>query len=331
MAATQASAETIHIALAANHRYLPGLLVTMVSMIRASSRKDKLCFHILSEGLTEEDKKQVSFFAAENGAKAPEYYEPDMAPIRSRFTAYKNSHAAFLRLFLCEVFSFDWILYSDVDTLWLRDPDELWEMRDNSVSLLWCNDIPSICQGVHKYSKWNPDFDEGKYACSGVVLMNLKRLRETNFVAKAADFVDKWGTPFFVDQDILNYVCRDDAKLLPQHWDCMMPTKEAVNGLVYHFNGIGGMFNSSFSGWRPLYYVWFRYYYDFILKKPDMEVCGTFKRVLFWILGSFYPPQRAIHVLFQWKPFLPDNISRQLFFAWLWRHANWKWQVSKKV
>ena len=155
--------------------------------------------------------------------------------------------------------------------------------------------------------------------------MTLKRMRETQFVAKAADFIERWGTPFFVDQDILNYVCRDDAKLLPQHWDCMMPTKEAVNGLVYHFNGIGAMFNSSFSGWRPLYYAWFRFYYDFILKKPSKEVCGFFKRVLFWTLGMFYPPVWLIKLFFGCKPFLVDNIHRQLFFAWLWRHAKWRW------
>lgn len=315
----------IHIALAANHRYRPGLLVTMVSMIRSTRQKDRLRFHILSEGLSDEDKADVVSLAEEYGAQRPDFHEPDMTLIKSRFAAYKNSHAAFLRLFLCDVFDFDWILYADVDTLWLRDPAELWTMRDDSVSLLWCKDIPSISHGVHLYSKWNPDFDESKYACSGVVLMNLKKLRAIDLPAQAASFVEKWGTPFFVDQDILNHVCRDDAKLLPQHWDCMMPTEEAVNGLVYHFNGIGSMFNSSFSGWRPLYYAWFRYYYDFILKKPDEKVCAGFKRVLFWLMGSFYPSRRLIHFLFHRKKFLVDNIYRQLFFAWLWRHAKWRW------
>jgi len=201
-------------------------------------------------------------------------------------------------------------------------------MRDNSASLLWCNDLPSICHGVHEYSKWNPDFDESTYACSGVVMMNLARLREMNFVAKAVDFVNKWGTPFFVDQDILNYICRDSTKMLPQYWDCMMPTKDAVNGLVYHFNGIGAMFNSSFQGWRPLYYPWFRYYYDFIKKAPTKKVCNIFKRTLFWLLGTFYPPVRLIKLIFGRNPHLVDNICRQVFFAWLWRHANWRWRTE---
>ncbi len=316
----------VHIALAANHRYLPGLLVTIVSMVRAAERKEDLRFHILSEGLTEEDKISVSSAVAEYvSSPIVDYYEPDMGEIRERFTAYKNSHAAFLRLFLCEVFPYEWMLYSDVDTLWMRDPAELWRLRDNSVSLLWCRDVPSIAHGVHQYSKWNPDFDETKYACSGVVLMNLRKLREIDFVAKAAEFVEQWGTPFFVDQDILNYVCRDDAKLLPQHWDCMMPTKEAVNGLVYHFNGIGGMFNSSFSGWRPLYYPWFRFYYDFLAKEPRRQVCGCFKRAVFWALGWLYPFSWFFRLCLKGNPVLSDNVCRQLFFAWLWRRAKWRW------
>ena len=315
----------IHIALAANHRYLPGLLVTMVSMIRSTTQKERLRFHILSEGLTKEDKDQVVAFANEYGSSSPDFYEPDMAPIRNQFAAYKNSHAAFLRLFLCEVFPYEWMLYSDVDTLWMCDVAELWTMRDESVSLLWCHDIPSICSGVHQYSKWNPEFDEEKYACSGVVLMNLKRLHTSNFVEKAAKFVEEWGTPFFVDQDILNYICRDDAKLLPQHWDCMMPTREAANGLVYHFNGIGSMFNSSFSGWRPLFYAWFRFYYDFILKQPNKKVCGIFKRMVFWLLGCAYPSLRVIKFFIWRNPVIAEGVYRQCFFAWLWRHAKWRW------
>ena len=318
--------EPIHVALAANHRYMPGLLVTMVGMIRFCGQKERLRFHILSEGLTEEDKRRVSEFAAEYGAPPPEFFEPDMASIRNRFVAYKNSHAAFIRLFLCEIYPFDWIIYSDVDTLWTRDPAELWELRDDSASIMWCRDLPSIAAGAREYSVWNPDFDESAYACSGVMLMNLKRLRETGFVAKAAAFVDKWGSPTFPDQDILNYVCRTDAKLLPQHWDCMMPARDAVRGAVLHFNGIGGRFGSSFSGWRPLYYIWFRFYFDFILKEPRRKACGVFKCAAFWLLGSFYPPVRTIRFLFRRRPHLADNIARQMFFAWLWRRAQWKWR-----
>lgn len=262
---------------------------------------------------------------SEYGVLKPAFLNPDMAAIATRFKAYKCSHAAFIRIFLTDFIDADWVLYSDVDTLWMRDVAELWNLRDNAASIMWCQDLPSIAKGVHEYAKkWNPEFDEAKYCCSGVTLMNLKRLREMNLPERCIEFVSKWGTPFFVDQDILNYVCREDAKILPQHWDCLVPTREAVNGLVYHFTGIGAMFNSSFSGWRPLYYPWFRFYYDHILKEPRRIVCPWFKRILFWVLGTFYPPECLLSLFLPKNKPIFDNIRRQVFFAWLWRHAKWR-------
>ena len=317
--------DPIHIALAANHRYLPGLLVTISSIIRSASDKQRLFFNVLSDGLTEEDKRVITTIASESGCHHLEFHEQDMSLISKRFSAYNGSHTAFLRLFYCDMFNLNWILYTDVDTLWMRDICELWSLRDDSASLLWCKDLPSICHGVKRYSSWAPDMDAEKYACSGVMLMNLKRLRETGFTQKCIRFVERWGTPPFVDQDILNSICLHDTKLLPQYWDCMMPTQEAVDGLIYHFNGIGRMFNGPYSGWRPLYYPWFRYYYDIILKEPRRPVCSIIKRFVFWLLGSAYPSRRLISFFFPNRMELVDNLQRQLFFAWLWRKRKWRW------
>jgi len=323
--------DSIHIALATDRRYVPGLLVTMTSMIYSTAQQKRLRFHILADALDDNDKRRIVDFAVKFGAQPPEFIEPDMTPIREKFTSYKDSHAAFLRLFLCAFFSFDWILYSDVDTLWMRDISELWSLRDDSVSLLWCRDIPSIAHDVKEYSIWNPEFDESRYACSGVVLMNLKRMRETGFVGKCIRFVEQWGTPFFVDQDILNYICRDDAKILPQYWDCMMPDPDAVNGLVYHFNGIGSLFNSSFSGWKPLYYPWFRFYYDFILNSPERQVCSKVKRILFMLIGFLYPLRWIVTMFIPRTKQKRDGIIRQLFFAWLWPRAKWRWDSNNPL
>lgn len=318
--------DPIHIAVAADHRYLPGLLVTVVSMIRATKSRDRLAFHVFSAGLTDADKDEVIRQIVRLGVAAPEFHEPDMARIAASFKAYKGSHATYLRLFLPTLLTTEWVIYSDVDTLWLRDIAELWNLRDEAATIQWCRDLPSIRSAVGRYSKWNPTFDEASYCCAGVALLNLRRLRETNLPEQSYRFAERWGTPFFVDQDILNYICRDTAKILPQVWDCLNPTREAIDGLVYHFNGIGRYFNSSFRGWRPLYYPWFRYYYDFIVDTPNRVVCPWSKRLLFWLLGMFYPSRKFISLVTHRNLALTDNIERQLFFAWLWRHANWRWK-----
>lgn len=329
-------ADVVHIALAADHRYLPGLLATLASMLLSASDKSRLRFHILADGLTEEDERAVSALAARCGAAHPvDFIRPPMDRIRAVFKAYKGSHAAFLRLYLCEFLpDEEWVLYADVDTLWFRDPCALWEERDPSVSLLWSPDVPSIAEGVRRYSlKFNPRFDVSRYACSGVVLMNLRRMREGGFLARCEAFVEKWGTPFFVDQDILNTVCLDDAKLLDRRWDCMMPDRAAVDGAVIHCNGLGGKFDLPMQSWRPSYYVWYRFYADVILGSPRRPAASRLRRLFFWLLGSFYPPHRTIALLARGlSPQRRDQIERTLFFAWLWRHAkwwrNWRWRSA---
>ena len=323
--------DIVYIALAADHRYLPGLQATLASMILCSRGKDRLCFHVLADGLTEDDKISVSELAVHCGAtRSVEFLSPDMRRIRNSFSSYKGSYAAFLRLFLSDFLpDLDWIIYADVDTLWFRDPCDLWEERDDGVCVLWSPDCPSIAEGVRQYSmRFNPQFDVDRYACSGVVLMNLRRMRESGFVAKCEAFVAKWGTPFFVDQDILNTVCSDDAKLLDRRWDCMMPDRGAADGVVIHCNGIGGKFDVPMKGWRPSYYVWYRFYADVILRTPSRAAASRLRRLLFWILGFIYPPHRIISFLFRGlHPQRRDQIERTLFFAWLWRHAKWwrKW------
>lgn len=326
--------DLVSISLAADHHYLPGLLATMSSMILFASRKDLLLFHVFADGLSQEDCEQVETVAKRMGLSSGqiEFHHPDMSRIRELFTPYNGSYAAFLRLFLCEFLSEDWTLYTDVDTLWFCDAYSLWQERNNEVSVLWCKDLPSIARGVKEYSRaYCPDLDVNRYACSGVMLMNLARMRTNDFVSQCARFAERWGTPLFVDQDILNVICLQDAKLLDQVWDCMAPTRAAIDGCVLHFNGIGRMFNGPMKGWRVLYYAWYRYYYDIVEGNPCRSVCPWFKRVFFWMAGSFYPSKPLMRILFSGLgDQAPDNFERYFFFAWLFRRAKWwrKWSVS---
>lgn len=310
----------IHIALAANHRYLPGLRATITSILLSCKSKDRLMFHVFAEGLSSEDCEVVRATAGKFGVvQNIDFVHPDMEPIKKLFKPYKGSHAAFLRLYLCEFLQdVDWIVYADVDILWFRDVCELWDERNDDVSVLWSKDLPSIREGAGRNPYWGHLVDESRYACSGVMLMNLKKMRETDFVHKCSDFVAKFGTPGFVDQDIMNCVCRDDSKLLDQRWDCMMPDIKAPKGVVLHFNGIGSLFNGPYESWLPHYNIWFAFYFAKILgQRFELQ----FKKRLVFFLASLIFPYRPIIKFFVW-PFglhRVDNIQRTLFFAWLRR------------
>lgn len=321
--------DLVHVALASNRRYLPGLRATMVSLIRAASAPERLRFHVFSDGLLPEDQRVLQDLAGRFGYEAPIYFRvPDMTPIEKAFKAYNGSLTPFLRLFFPELLvGVDWVLWSDVDVLWFRDPLKLWEERDTRFSVVWSQDIPSSRKAAVKQAvRWRRDMDDARYCCSGVMLMNLRKMRECGFVAKCVDFVTQWGSPLFADQDVLNELCYEDAKMVDRRWNLMYPIDAVGDGVVIHFNGIGPKFNdSAFSGFSPLYEIWFRYRNQVVDRQELTAVCPLYTRVWFGLLAFLYPIHRQIACLTDpVHPWVSDFIQRNLLFAWLRRKVLWK-------
>ena len=321
--------DLVHVALASNRRYLPGLRATMVSLIRAASAPERLRFHVFSDGLLPEDQRMLQGLAGRFGYEAPiDFRVPDMVPIEKAFKAYNGSYTTFLRLFFPEFLSdLDWVLWTDVDVLWFRDPVRFWEEKSEDVSVVWSPDIPSTRKATQaQFLKWRPDFVRTRYCCAGVMLMNLRRMRERNFIEKCAAFVEKWGSPIFADQDILNEICYDDAKIVDERWDLLYPINDVGDGVVVHFNGIGPKFNDScYTGLSPLYEIWFRYVAQVLDGKPTAEVSGVFARSWFALLAFIYPLHRMIAAFTDpIQPWCSDFIQRTLLFSWLRRKRLWK-------
>ena len=318
----------IHVAMAANHRYARGLNATLASMINAASDKDRLCFHVFDDGLEEADRAEARSLAARFGYNRPiDFRSSGLKQHLSRFAAYHGSQTAYLRLFFPELFGdLDWLLWTDVDVLWFRDPAELWSKRDSGVSLLWVQDVRSSRLAAAKMAVWRPGMDPSRYACSGVMLMNLKRMRETGFVEKAVAFHGKWGSPHFADQDILNEICYDDAKFVDSRWDCMYPVKDADKGVVVHFNCIGPYFNdAAFRRFFPLFEIWFRYYAEVVEGRKGAAVASWWKRALYNAMALCYPASRLLAPLTdRIQPWASDLVQRMFFFAWLRRKKLWK-------
>ena len=317
----------IHIAMASNRRYLPGLRATTVSLIKAASEPQRLVFHVFSDGLAREDESALESLARRFGYEgAFDFRKPDMTRLESGFKAYNGSLTPFLRLYFPEEFDgLDWLLWTDVDVLWFRDPVEFWNERDAAVSLVWVKDIPSSRKAAVKLARFPVPCNWDDYACSGVMLMNLKRLRENAFCAKRAEFAARWGSPHFADQDVFNFICRSDAKLVDGRWDLMYPVDSVGDGVVIHFNGIGPKFGQeAFTGWSPLYEIWFRFVRQVVEGRSSESVCPLFKSAAFRLLGLFYPMRRVIAFATGWlHPWIVDFIQRMLLFGWLGRRKLW--------
>ena len=292
--------DKVHIALVANERYRPGLECTKVSMVRACATPERLVFH--------------------------EYGDKDMARFLDRVELrdFNGSKLPYLRLFLPELLpECDWVIYSDVDTLWFKDPCELWNERDDSVSICWVKDL-DVCS--MDFARWTSKkgikvTQKGRYACSGVALVNLKKWRETNFTDRAVQFLKAYGCPPYPDQDLMNILLADDSKLISRDWDTMIPPYFR-RPCVYHITGIGRCFSGAdhYDGSVPQYIYWFNYWRRTVLGLPKMRMSKalrtrlSFLELLSWTIGPLLDLFDRLPGIYHWKMILM-RLRRQIGFA----------------
>ena len=233
----------VHIALVADAPYRPGLETVRASMSRAAEDPGRLVFHEFGE--------------KETGALDAE--------IRRDFGTYKGSSANFVRLYLPQLLpDADWVIYSDVDTIWLRDPCLLWDLRDPSRSAQWVADLDSTVADYRRWCRRKGLSPNPQYACSGIMLINLAKWRKDGIFQRCRDFIKAHGLPDSPDQDLLNTVLAGSAALLPPEWDVLVPDAENCRGsgdpfrMVLHLTGVGRHFGG-YSGNVIQYRLWHLY------------------------------------------------------------------------
>ena len=276
--------DKVHIVMAADGAYMKGLEVAKASMVASCSDPSRLTFHLFGEN---EDMERR---------------------IRSEFGTYKGSPMAFLRLYLAELLpDVEWVVYSDVDTLWRRDVLELAELFDETKSIQWVKDIPRAFAEFRNWSRRHgvpPRYHAtGAYACSGICIINLKRWREQDVLGRCRAFTQKYGVPTYADQDILNAVLADEAGLLPEWWDVLIPSPENTPRCVLHLTGAGRCFARPYTGKIAQYRYW-----EHVARGMPFRRPLAFPFYLRdWMIRLFLPFADVI---------LRDRIRRH--FAWRW-------------
>ena len=168
--------------------------------------------------------------------------DPKIARRFKGLARYHSSYATYVKLLLPELLpELDWVLYVDADTLGLGDVSEVFEEVDETKLLIGSRDIPGFNLGPDVEGPWLKEHDLkfGSVAiCAGVMLMNLKAMREAKTTEKCLDFLKNYGSPPLADQTVLNYVCRERIAELSPRWDVFSMCPEGVDftsGAIIHF------------------------------------------------------------------------------------------------
>ena len=149
----------------------------------------------------------------------------------------------FYRLFIPAMFpEYDKAIYLDSDIVVLGDLSELFSIDIHDYLLGACIDY-FAGEALENYLNYFVGVDKREYFNSGILLMNLKKLRELNL---DEHFLHLYSTYHFEclapDQDYLNAMCKNRVLILPQKWNTMprnnydITERENVEGVeILHY------------------------------------------------------------------------------------------------
>ena len=204
----------INVCVSTDNKYCQYAGVVIASILCNSKETDSLNFYILDGGISQENKNKLHQL---KNIKPCNITFVNVNP--SDFDEYKNipthaylSIAAYYRLKLSKLIpNIDRVIYLDCDTV-----------VNTSLAELYNSDLGNNCIGgvidirVFNKRKWKGT----KYINSGMLLMDLKKIRENNIEQEFFDFTknhfDRIKTG---DQDIINFTLENRITILNDTWN----------------------------------------------------------------------------------------------------------------
>lgn len=208
--------------------YAPFLSVALNSAIQNASKDRRYRAIVLYQALSLENRERLAALAVEN-------FSIDFVPMRegleqitdrmsNRLRCDYFTLTIYFRLFIPAMFpQYDKGLYLDSDVVLLGDLAELFdtEIGDNFIGAcpdLSVVDVPELAS----YMENAIGVDRRHYINSGVLLMNLEKLRQARLDEHFLHLLTTYHFDSIApDQDYLNALCAGKIHYLPPCWDAM--------------------------------------------------------------------------------------------------------------
>ena len=208
--------------------YAPFLAVALNSAIKNANPKRQYKAIILHQELNETNIKKLKSLETEN-------FKISLTPMKANFDALDDRMSnrlrcdyftltIYFRLFIPTMFpQYDKGIYIDSDVVLTSDIAELYdiEIGDNLIGA--CNDL-SIADipPLVAYTENAVGVNKNEYINSGVLLMNLKQMRQLDLEGHFLNLLNTYHFDSIApDQDYLNAMCNGKIYYLEESWDAM--------------------------------------------------------------------------------------------------------------
>lgn len=216
--------ENINIVLASDNNYAQHVAIVAASIL--CNTKAKVCFHILSDGISQQKVDLIQRTIDSLGGQLSVYDLSIYQCFEKLFTSGHISKAAYFRLDIANILpkNIDKVIYMDVDLLVLQDIKKLWECDLQGKPMAAVPDY-GIMASKRLMKQKNQVLGlplDGLYFNSGVVIMNLKEWREHNYAEQVIKLAAEGDLPHH-DQDALNKVFMNNWTPLALKWNVIPP------------------------------------------------------------------------------------------------------------
>lgn len=211
----------LHIALSSDENYLPFLGVTIVSILENNSEFKDITIHILSNGVESINQEKIINFVESYNRKCIIY---DLSNIAERLDGLKVKTIAlssYSRLFLSEILpeEIDKVLYLDCDSLVLKSFKQLWDTDIKNYIVAGVEDMVDV-----QYKTTINLPESTRYINAGMMLLNLKRIRNENWMQKIREFISGFKDEIpHHDQGVINALFYNYTLILHPKYNCMTP------------------------------------------------------------------------------------------------------------
>ncbi len=200
----------IPVAFAADDGYAIPTAVAIASMLKNKKKETKYKIYILSPGLSDENFASLKSFERDD-CQIEIIFAKDALKDKVA-TLEKVSSTDYYRLMLDSFIYEDKLIALDGDLLVLDDLSELYNIKLGDDKYLGGCYFRTHDVYNREYVQETLGLDEGKRINIGVMLFNLKKIKEDNLQEK---FVQNIGRFRIMSEDIINYVCKDKIQHIP--------------------------------------------------------------------------------------------------------------------
>lgn len=210
---------------AVDDKYIPFLAVSLGSLIANTTESNNYAIKVLTTGISNENIEKIKKYEKENVTIEFVNLSKQLEEIKDKlYTRNYFSNTTYFRLFIPEIYpEYNKAIYIDSDTVVLEDIAKLYsdDMGDNLISAVSDGAVQSIDIFKDYVEKVVGVSDYNYYFNAGMIVMNLKELREYKFQEKFLYLLEKIRFEVAQDQDYLNRLCKGRVKLIDSSWNTM--------------------------------------------------------------------------------------------------------------